>query len=128
MVTLLNQKNSIVALLLSAMGIYGIVATMVAQRTAEIGVRIALGARPGQVFALVFRQGVGLAAIGFVLGIAGSVGMTRALQSVLVSPIGFDVRIPLAAGVLLAGAVFAACFFPAQRAARLDSAQLLHHV
>jgi hypothetical protein len=117
---------SAVALFLAAMGIYGVVATMVAQRTAEIGVRIALGARRGQVLTLVFRQGVGLAVAGFALGLAGSVAMARSLQSVLVNPTGFDLRMPLAAGVVLACAVLVACYFPAQRAARIDPAPLLH--
>lgn len=117
---------SAVALFLAAMGIYGVVATMVAQRTAEIGVRIALGARPVQVLTLVLRQGVFLALAGFVLGLAGSLGVARILQSFLVGATGFDVRVPLAAGVVLACAVFVACYFPARRAARIDPAPLLH--
>jgi len=117
---------SLVALLLAAMGIYGVVATMVAQRTAEIGVRIALGAQRVQVLTLVLRQGFGLAVAGIVLGLAGSVATTRILRSLLVSETGFDVRMPLAAGVVLVCAALAACYFPAQRAARIDPAPLLH--
>jgi predicted permease len=117
---------SAVALFLAALGIYGVVATMVAQRTAEIGVRIALGARPMQVLTLVLRQGVVLALAGFVVGLAGSLGLTRILQSLLVNASGFDLRAPLAAGVVLACAVFVACYFPARRAARIDPAPLLH--
>jgi putative ABC transport system permease protein len=117
---------SAVALFLAAMGIYGVVATMVSQRTREIGVRIALGARRVQVLTLVFRQGVGLAGAGFALGLVGSVGMTRILRPLLVSATGFDVRMPLAAGAVLACAVLAACYFPARRAARIDPAPLLH--
>jgi predicted permease len=117
---------SVVALFLAALGIYGVVATMVAQRTAEIGIRIALGARRVQVLTLVFRQGAGLAVTGFALGLAGSFAMTRILQPLLVRATGFDVRMPLAAGVVLVGAVLVACYFPAQRAARIDPAPLLH--
>lgn len=117
---------SAVALFLAAMGVYGVVATMVVQRTAEIGVRIALGARPVQVLVLVLRRGMVLAATGFALGIAGSVAVSHVLQSLLVGARGFDVRMPLAAGVVLACAVFVACYFPAQRAARIDPARLLH--
>ncbi|HSR53995.1 MAG TPA: ADOP family duplicated permease [Acidobacteriota bacterium] len=131
--TLLDQRFrawalsllSLLALVLAAMGIYGIVATMVAQRTAEIGLRIALGARPFQVLTLVSRQGIVLSAIGFALGLAGSVAVTGVLQSALEQSTGFDPRIPLAAGAVLAGAVLIACYFPAQRASRIDPAPLL---
>lgn len=116
---------SFVALLLAAMGIYGVVATLIAQRRAEIGVRIVLGARPRQVLGLVFRQGFGLAVAGFALGLAGSFAMSRILQSLLVNATGFDVRMPLAAGTVLACAVLVACFFPARHAARIDPAPLL---
>lgn len=119
---------SAVALILAAMGIYGVVATMVARRTPEIGVRITLGARPGQVLHLVFQQGVALALAGFVLGFAGSVAMSQALQAMLVNASGFDVRVPLAAGGVLACAVFVACYFPARRAALIDPAPVLNNV
>lgn len=117
---------SIVALFLATLGIYGVVATMVAQRKAEIGVRIALGARPAQVLGLVSRQGIVLAVVGFVLGLAGSVATARILQSLLVDATGFDVWMPLLAGTVLAGAVLVACYFPARRAARIDPTPLLH--
>jgi predicted permease len=117
---------SMVAVFLAAMGIYGVVATMVAHRTAEIGVRIALGARPAQVLLFVFRQALGMAVAGFALGVAGSFAMARVLQTLLVNATGLDVRVPLAAGAVLAIAVLVACYFPAQRAARIDPAPLLH--
>ena len=116
---------SAVALFLAALGIYGLVATMVAHRRAEIGVRIALGARPVKVVALVLRQGLFLSAAGFALGLAGSLGLTRMLQSLLVNATGFDLRALLAAGLVLACAVLVACYFPARRAARIDPAPLL---
>lgn len=116
---------SAVALFLAALGIYGVVATLVAHRTAEIGVRIALGARPVQVLALVLRQGLFLSAAGLAFGLAGSLGLTRVLQSLLVNATGFDLRAPLAAGVVLTCAVLVACYFPARRAARIDPAPLL---
>lgn len=92
----------------------------------EIGVRIALGARPVQVLAFVLRQGAGLSVAGFAVGLAGSVATTRILQSLLVNAAGFDLRMSLGAGVMLECTVLLACYFPARRAARIDPAPLLH--
>jgi hypothetical protein len=107
-------------LLLAAMGIYGVVATIVGQRTTEIGIRVALGARPVDVLALVSRRGLGLAAGGIALGIVGSFALSRVLQSLLVSSAGTDPSAPFAAGVFLAAVVLFACYVPARRAANVD--------
>jgi ABC-type antimicrobial peptide transport system permease subunit len=108
------------ALLLAAVGVYGMVSEAVAQRTPEIGVRMALGASPGAALALVFIDGVRLAGIGIMLGMAGAAALTRLMTKLL-----FDVR-PLdplsflgAAGALAAFAAIA-CYIPARRATRVD--------
>ena len=108
------------ALALAALGLYGIVSNWVAQRTREIGIRMALGANPRDVQRLVLRQGVTLVAIGAALGLAGSIGVAQLLASVIV---GLRVLDPLAfAGgpALMLAIAFAACYIPARRATRVD--------
>jgi putative ABC transport system permease protein len=109
-----------VALLLAIVGLYGSLAYSVSQRLREIGVRIALGARPMTVFRLVVRQGMTLVAIGVVLGIAGSFAATRVLANQLfnVEPTDPLVFAGVAAALLIAG--LAACVLPARRATRAD--------
>lgn len=114
-----------VALFLAGMGIYGIVATMTSQRAPELGVRIALGARPIQLLLLVSRQGLVLAAIGFLIGTLGAFGLAKVFRSLLVEASGFDWGVHGIAGLTLVVAVFAACFFPAKRAKNLDAKALL---
>ena len=113
---------ALVAMAIGAMGIYGVIAYLVALRTREIGVRLALGAQPGDVRRMVVRRALDDAAIGVVVGLAGAAVVTRALASLLfdVSPVD-PVTLTAAAVVLLATAV-AASWLPARRAARLDPA------
>ncbi|MDQ3699177.1 MAG: ABC transporter permease [Gemmatimonadota bacterium] len=116
---------SAVALLLGAVGIYGVISYTVSLRTREIGVRIALGARSGDVGWLVTRQGIALALIGVALGLGGALGLTRLLSTLLfeVSPID-----PLALGaasVALIAVAAAASALPAFRAARVDPVEAL---
>jgi putative ABC transport system permease protein len=109
-----------VALLLAALGIYGVMAYAVTQRIPEIGVRVALGASARQVLGLVLREGMGLAALGAAVGLAASLALTRLLSSLL---FGISATDPASfAGVLLlvATAAFLACFIPARRAMRVD--------
>jgi predicted permease len=111
---------SFVAMLLSAIGIYGLMHFFVAQRTNEIGVRMALGARAGNVVALVLRQGLILAAAGIILGMIGALGLTRLLATLLYRTTPTDpLTFATAPAVLLAVAV-AACWMPARSAARID--------
>jgi putative ABC transport system permease protein len=108
------------ALVLAALGIYGVLAYSVAQRTREIGVRIALGARESTVASMVVREALGVVGVGLVVGIAGAIALTRVLATLLYDISPTD---PLTfAGVTLAlGAVaVAASYFPARRAARVD--------
>ena len=108
------------ALILAAIGIYGVMAYAVAQRTMEIGVRMALGAKPSEVFRLVVADGLKLTAIGIAVGVAGSVLIARWLTTLLfdVTP-GDPVTLVATAGTLLVVAA-AACFIPARRATRVD--------
>jgi putative ABC transport system permease protein len=108
------------ALVLAAVGIYGVMSYSVAQRAHEIGVRIALGATPFDVLKLVVGQGLLLAAIGVGIGLAGALGLTRVLASMLyeVRPTDF-VTYAVVAGILTAVAAIA-CYIPARRATKVD--------
>ena len=115
------------ALALAAIGIYGVLAYSVARRTHEIGVRMALGARAGDVVRLVLGQGLRVTAFGLLLGAAGALALTRFLQGLL-----FEVRPtdpPTFAGVLLLLGVvaLAASYFPARRATRIEPTVALRH-
>jgi putative ABC transport system permease protein len=118
---------SLAALLLSAIGIYGLLHFFVAQRTNEIGVRMALGARQVNVLALVFRQGLTLATVGIAVGILGAFALTRLLSTLLYSVTPTDpVTFATAPAILLVVAALA-CWIPARRAARIDPMQALRH-
>jgi ABC-type antimicrobial peptide transport system permease subunit len=106
-------------------GIYGVIAYFVAQRTNEIGIRVALGAGTGRVIGMVVRQGVELAAIGIVIGSVAALLVTRMLQQML---FGVTTRDPLTfvvVAVLIAVVSLAASFLPARRAARVDPLEAL---
>ena len=118
--TLLLTIFALVALLLAGVGIYGVIAYSVAQRTHEIGVRMALGARGIDVLRLVVRRGMMLALGGVAVGVAGSIALTRLMKTLLFNvsetdPLTF-VGIPL----LLALVALLACLIPARRAAKVD--------
>jgi putative ABC transport system permease protein len=112
---------SVVALLLSALGIYGIMAYSVSQRTYEIGIRIALGAQVGDVVNLVLRQGIGLTLIGVAVGLAGSFGLMRVLASLLTGGVSATDPVTfLCTTLLLIGVALVACYLPARRCARVE--------
>jgi len=116
-----------IALLLAAIGVYGVVAYAVAQRTHEIGVRVALGAEKGDVLRLVVGRGLGLTAAGVALGVLGAVGFTRVLRSQLYGVGPFDpLSFALTALLLLAVALLAS-YLPARRATRVDPMVALRH-
>ena len=108
------------AALLAAVGLYGVLSTVVRQRTAEIGVRMALGAAPRQVFQLVVGQGLALSAVGIAAGAAASLGLTRAMTSMLVGVKPTDPATFLAIIVLFLAIAAMASWIPAFRAAALD--------
>ena len=109
-----------VALLLSAIGIHGVLSYAVGQRTREIGIRMALGARPGRVRAQVLIDGVRLAALGAALGVTGALVLSRVLASLLYGVGATDLRTFVAVPVVLCLVALAASYFPARRATRVD--------
>ena len=115
-----------IALVLSAVGLYAITAYSVAQRTQEIGVRMALGAQSAQVWWLVIRRSLVQLAVGLAIGIAGAFGVGK-LQRSIVQGSANDPLTLVAIAVLLAGVSLAACFWPARRATRLDPVNALRY-
>ncbi|MGH9319973.1 MAG: ABC transporter permease [Vicinamibacteria bacterium] len=118
---------ALVALLLATLGIYAVVSYSVVQRTREIGIRVALGARASEVLKLVLSQGLSLIVIGSILGLVGSLILSRFLESLLygISPTDFPTY-ALVAGVLVTVALFATAI-PAVRASRVDPIVALRH-
>ena len=108
------------ALLLAAVGIYGVISYSVAQRQREVGIRMALGARPGHVLALIVRQGMRPALLGLVAGIFAAAGLTRFMRSLLFQVSANDPLVFIGVALVLALVAAAACFLPARRAAYLD--------
>jgi putative ABC transport system permease protein len=108
------------ALVLATIGLYGLLAYTTLKRVREIGIRLALGARPAQIRALVLSHGLKLLLIGSVFGLVAAVALSRALQSVLFEVRGIDPRIYLGVGALLFAATFFASWVPARRASRVD--------
>jgi putative ABC transport system permease protein len=111
---------AIAALLLAAIGIYGVMAYSVTQRTREIGIRMALGAQRRDVLGLVVRQGMTLAVIGVAAGLVGAFALTRVMASLLFSVRPGDPATYLTISVLLITVAFLACYLPARRAARVN--------
>lgn len=118
--TFLIGVFSAVAMLLAAIGIYGVVAYSVSQRTQEIGIRMALGAQPRDVLRLVVRQGMGLTVMGAGIGLIGAFGLTRVMSNLLFGVGASDPLTFAAISLLLIFVALLACYIPARRAARLD--------
>jgi predicted permease len=110
----------VVALILAAVGIYGVMAYSVSQRTRELGVRIALGARPGNLLSMVVGQGMRLAAIGFAIGLAIALAATRLVSSLLYGVSATDPATFVAIPALLCLVALAASYLPARRATQVD--------
>ncbi|WPB81382.1 ABC transporter permease [Archangium violaceum] len=108
------------ALVLAAVGIYGVLSYLVNQRTRELGVRLALGATRGEVVRLILRQGLSPVGLGLVLGVAGAAGLTRLISSLLYGVEALDVSVFLLAPVGLVGVALVAMWLPARRASRVD--------
>jgi putative ABC transport system permease protein len=109
-----------IALFLAAIGIYGVMAYSVAQRTQEIGVRMALGARPFHVLRLVFKQSLVMLAIGTVVGLVGAFALTRLMSTLLFEVTATDPLTYLSVVGILAVVALLACYIPARRAAKVD--------
>jgi putative ABC transport system permease protein len=125
--TVLFAAFAAVALILAAIGIYGVMSFVVAQRTHEIGLRMALGAGPVQVLHLVLREGMLLALIGLLFGLGGTYFVGRTMKSILFEVPAIDpIAISTVAAVLLLSAVLA-CYLPARRATHVDPLVALRH-
>lgn len=111
---------AIIALLLAIVGIYGVVAHAAGQRTRELGLRMALGAQPGQILGMIVRQGMRPVAIGLAIGLAGAFGLTQAMERILFQVRAGDPATMLLSGAVLALAALAAAWVPARRAAKTD--------
>jgi putative ABC transport system permease protein len=125
--TMLLATFAALALLLSAVGIYGVISYSVTQRTHELGIRAALGASQSGLLGLVIRHGMTLAFAGLVLGAAGSLALTRLLSTLLFGISPRDPGTLIAVGAILAGVAFAACYIPARRAAGIDPTVALRY-
>ena len=108
------------ALFLAALGLYGVISYSVNQRSYEVGIRMALGAQRRDVLKLVLKQGLGLAAAGVVLGVAGALALTRLMTTLLSGVSASDPLTYVAVSVLLASVALLACYLPARRATRVD--------
>jgi putative ABC transport system permease protein len=124
-VTALLAAFAAMALLLAAVGVYGVMAAAVAGRTREIGVRIALGARAGEVLGMVARQGMSLVAAGVGLGLAGALAATRAVAGMVYGVGTADPATFALAVLVLSAAGLLACWLPARRAARVNPMTVL---
>jgi putative ABC transport system permease protein len=124
---LLVVAFAVMALLVSAVGLYGTVNYSVARRTHEIGVRMALGAQRGDVLGMILWQGLGLIAFGLALGLAGAWVSTRLLQTLLFGVQPDDATAFICGSAVLVLAVLLACYIPARRATRVDPLVALRH-
>jgi ABC-type antimicrobial peptide transport system permease subunit len=123
--TILAGGQGLIALFLATLGLYGLISQSVKRRTHEIGIRIALGAKPGNVLSILIWQGLRLVLIGLGIGLAAAFAVTRVLASVLYGVKATD--LPTFGGVtlLLAGVAVLASYLPARRAASIDPMQAL---
>ena len=118
---------ALVALALSAVGLYGVTSYGVNQRTTEIGIRMAIGAQPKDVLKLILREGFLLAVVGTLLGVAGAFALTRFLSSVLFGVSATDPAIYFGAAAVLLIVAIAACFWPARRASAIQPLEALRY-
>jgi ABC-type antimicrobial peptide transport system permease subunit len=108
------------ALLLSSIGIYGVISYLVGQRTREIGIRIALGAQRADILRMVLGRGASMALVGVALGLVGALGLTRLMSGLLFGVSATDPLTFLAVAWLLTFVALTACYIPARRATRVD--------
>ncbi len=123
----LTAGFGVLALALACVGIYGIMAYSVAQRTNEIGIRLALGAQPGQVRSMVLRESTWLTGVGIAVGLAAALGLTRLVKAMLFGVTPNDPVALVGGMALLFGVAFAATWVPARRAASVQPMEALRH-
>ena len=117
---LLQVVFALLAMSLAAVGLYGVLSYTVAQRTAEMGVRMALGAERLQVQRMILRQGMGIVAVALAIGVAGALAAGRLLRALLFEVSPSDPAVYAAVVLLLLGVAFLACWLPARRASGVD--------
>ena len=127
LISVLSASFAVLATLLAAVGLYGVLAYSVAQRTREIGVRMALGADAGRVRAMVLRQMSGMMLVGGGIGLAGALGLGRAARSLLYGLEGHDPVVFALAAALLTLVALGAAYVPARRASRVDPVRALRY-
>ncbi|HWA26969.1 MAG TPA: ABC transporter permease [Lacunisphaera sp.] len=116
---------ALLGLVLASVGLYGVISNIVAQRTGEFGVRLALGAQPSDVLQLVLRHGLMLTAIGLVLGVAGAYGLGQLLASIMPRIVAIEPLTLAGTAVLLFAVAACACWIPARRATKVDPLEAL---
>ena len=116
----LSLAFAMVAILLSAVGLYSVMAYVVSQRTREVGIRMALGANRGDVMKMITKQGMRLAVVGVVIGLLLALALAQVLSSLLIGVSGYDVMTFVLVPLLLAAVALLACYLPARRATKVD--------
>jgi len=127
LITNLLGAFSSLALLLASLGLYGVIAYSVSQRTRELGIRMAIGAQRGDVLRLVLREGLTTAGAGVVLGLIGALLATQLLKSMLFGVSATNPLIFAITALILMTVALAACLIPARRASRIDPMEALRN-
>src|ERR1044072_735695 len=117
----------VLAALLSAIGLYSVMAYVVSQRTREVGIRMALGANRSHVLKMITKQGMWLAGIGVVIGLLLALALARVLSSLLIGVSGYDIGIFVFVSVLLTAVALLACYLPARRATKVNPVVALRY-
>jgi putative ABC transport system permease protein len=118
---------AVVALLMAAIGIYGLIDYSIAARTHEIGIRMAIGARGGEIFRMVIGEGLKLSLAGLMLGLVGALWLSRAISGLLFGVTATDPLTFVTVSLLLTAVAAAACYFPARRAMKVEPIVALRH-